>query len=301
MYADFEFLLKDCDVGFDNDCFSYEEISFTKKYQDHIPCSFAYKVVCVDNKFSKDVVLYKGKNAVFKFINCIFKEYGYCRSVMKKHLNKNLVMTAEQNEEFERCNICWICGKLINFDKKARDHCHIFGKCRGSACWKCNINLKITTKVPVIFPNLKGYDSHLIFKELNKFNCKISVIPNGLENYMSFTLNNNLVLIDSMLFLKSSLDKFVKNLGGDDYFRYLNEVFSGGNLELVKKKGIYPYEYFNSFKKFKETNLLDIDKFFSLLKYFGINEKEYQRACNVWKVFELKNLGEYHDRSLFKN
>ena len=54
--------------------------------------------------------------------------------------------------------------------------------------------------------------SHLIFKELSKFNCKISIIPNGLEKYMSFTLNKYLVFIDSMLFMNSSLDKLVKNL-----------------------------------------------------------------------------------------
>ena len=84
IYADFECLLKGCDVGLANDCFSY-----TRKYQDHIPCSFAYKLVCVDDKFSKDVVLYRGKHAVFRFIKCIFNEYSYCRNVMKKHFNKN--------------------------------------------------------------------------------------------------------------------------------------------------------------------------------------------------------------------
>ena len=71
--------------------------------------------------------MYRGKNEVNKFIKCIFKEYASCRSAMKKHFNKNLVMTAEQNEEFERTNICWICSKLINFDEKVRDHCHITG------------------------------------------------------------------------------------------------------------------------------------------------------------------------------
>ena len=127
----------DCSVG--NDCFSY-----TKKYQDHIPCSFAYKVVCVDNKFSKDVVLCRGKNAVLKFIISTFKEYDYCRGVMKKHVNNNLVVTSEQNQEFERSNICWICGKLIDYGKKVRNHCHISGKYRGAAHWSCNINLKTT-------------------------------------------------------------------------------------------------------------------------------------------------------------
>ena len=179
-------------------------------------------------------------------------------------------MTAEENEKFERSNICWICGKLIDFDDKVRDHCHITGKYRGAAHWSCNINLKISKKVPAIFHDLRGYDCHLIFEEVSKFNCKISVIPNGLEKYMSFTLNKNIVFIDSMLFMKFSLDKLAKNISDED-FKYLSEAFSGEcnsieKLELVKKRGIYPYEYFNSFKKFKESELPDIDKFFSSLK-----------------------------------
>ena len=147
---------------------------------------------------------------------------------MKKHFSKNLVMAAKQTEEFERSNICWICGKLINFDEKVRDHCHIKGKYRGAAHWSCNINLKISKKMPVIFHNLKGHDSHLIFKELSKFDCKISAIPNGLEKYMSFTLNKNIVFIDSVLSMNYSLDKLAKNLSSED-FKYLSEEFSGEN------------------------------------------------------------------------
>ena len=81
-------------------------------------------------------------------------------------------MTAEQNEKIERTNICWICGKLIDFDEKVRDHCHITGKYREAA------NHKIGKKISVIFHNLKGYDSDIIFKGLSNFNCKISVIKN---------------------------------------------------------------------------------------------------------------------------
>ena len=129
-------------------------------------------------------------------------------------------MSIEENEKFERSNICWICGKLIDFDQKVRDHCHITGKYRGSAHWSSNINLKISKKVPVIFHNLKGYDNHLIFKELSKFHCKTSVIPNGLEKYMSFTLNKSIVFTDSMLFivvLISWLKILVKNLVVKNY------------------------------------------------------------------------------------
>ena len=70
--------------------------SYTENYQDHIPCSFAYKVVCVDNKFSKYVVIYRGKNAVNEFIKAILEEYKYCRKVIKKHFNKNLTISAEE-------------------------------------------------------------------------------------------------------------------------------------------------------------------------------------------------------------
>ena len=197
IYSDFECLLKGCNSGINNDSFSY-----TSKYQDNIPCSFAYKLVCVDDKFSKDIVLYRGENAVYKFIRSVFREYSYCRRVMKKFFCKNLVMTAEQNEEFARSNICLIWRKLIEIgDIKVRDHCHISGKYRGPSHCSCNNNLKIIKKLVVIFHNLKGYDSHLTFKELSKFDCRVSVIPNGLERHMSFTLNRNIVFIDSMLFM----------------------------------------------------------------------------------------------------
>ena len=129
---------------------------------------------------------------------------------------------------------------------------------------------------------------------MNKFDSRVSVIPNGLEKYMSFTLNGNIVFIDSVLFSNSPVDKLVKNLSDKD-FEYLSEVFSDEELELVKQKGVYPYEYFNSFKRFEESKLPDIDQFFSSLKDCGISEKEYQRACDVWKVFGFKNLGQHHD------
>ena len=81
----------------------------------------------------------------------------------------------------------------------------------------------------------------MIFKELSKFNVKISVIQNGLEKYMAFTINKYLVFIDSMQFINSSLDSLVRNLEDKD-FKYLSEEYSGELLKLVKKKGVYPYE-----------------------------------------------------------
>ena len=104
----------------------------------------------------------------------------------------------------------------------------------------------LTKKVPVIFHYLKGYDSHLIIKEISKFDVNVRVIPNGLEQYMTFTTNRNLVFIDSRQFMNSSLDSLVKKLSDND-FKYLSEKFSGEFLKLVKQKGVYPYEYMDSF------------------------------------------------------
>ena len=97
-----------------------------KKYQDHIPCSFAYKAVCIDNIFSKKVVLYRGKNAIYRFIEASLKEYDNCKKIIKNHFNKILIMCQEEEEKFQLRNNCLICNKLfgvINF--KVRDHCHI--------------------------------------------------------------------------------------------------------------------------------------------------------------------------------
>ena len=90
---------------------------------------------------------------------------------MKKRFNKSSIMT-EEEKQFQSSNICWICEKRIE-DEKLRDHWHITGRFKGAAYWSCNINLQFTKNVPVIFHYLKGYDSHLIFYELIKFDMKI--------------------------------------------------------------------------------------------------------------------------------
>ena len=63
-----------------------------KKYQDHIPCGFSYELVSVYNKFSNSIILYRGENAAYKFIEEILEEYEYCEKVMKKHFKKNLIL-----------------------------------------------------------------------------------------------------------------------------------------------------------------------------------------------------------------
>ena len=165
IYADFECNLRSVE--------SYK-CSYTQKYQDHVPCSFAYKVVCVDDRFTKPIVVYRGENVAYEFIKAILKEYKYCkkiknRKVMNKHFNKNLIMSEEEEHLSQESSSCWICNKPIdNDEEKVTDHCHVTGKFRGATHGSYNINFELTKNVPVIFYNLRGYGSHLIFNELDK-------------------------------------------------------------------------------------------------------------------------------------
>ena len=137
-------------------------------------------------------------------------------------------------KRFQSINKCWICHKLfVAGDNKVRDHDRVTGKYRDSAHCSYNINLKLTKKVPVLFHDLKTYGSHLVMQEIVKFDVKVSAIPNGLEKSMAFTINTNLVFIDSIQFMNSILDALVKNLSDND-FR------SGGLLKVVKQNGMYP-------------------------------------------------------------
>ena len=77
---------------------------------------------------------------------------------------------------------------------------------------------------------------------------KVNVKPKWLEKYMNIGIKNNLDFFDSMQFMNSSLDALVKNLSEVDY-RYLSQEYTGDLLEWIKRKGVYPYEYMNSFKK----------------------------------------------------
>ena len=93
IYADFESILVAESNRKQNPARSY-----TNKFQKHIACSYGYKLVCVDGEFSKSFLAYLGEDAAYNFINSMIEESKYCSDVMKKHFNKELVMTKEDNE-----------------------------------------------------------------------------------------------------------------------------------------------------------------------------------------------------------
>ena len=285
--------------------------SYTEQYQKHTACGYGYKVVCCyDDKFSKPIKIYRGEMTIQKFMNDMLAEVKYCRNVVYNHFSKDLKMTREDEESFQRAEECHICKKPYDeSDKRVRDHCHVTGKYRGSAHEGCNLNFKLTNKIPVVFHNLKGYDSHFIMQEIGNiakknvyfdqkkkkyYNMSINVIPCNMEKYLAFMLGRNLVFIDSFQFMSSSLSNLVKNLPAEA-FKHTGQVFQGEQLSLMTKKGVYPYDYMNSFEKFEDNRLPKKEDFFSIMNNEHITDEEYQHAQNVWNEFGLTSMGEYHD------
>ena len=303
IYADFEAITEKVS----------QKKSHTEQYQKHTACGYGYKVVCCyDDKFSKSIKIYRGEMAIHKFMNDMLDEVKYCKKIAKDHFTKPIEMTDEDKESFRSAKECHICkipyGANDNFNNIVRDHCHVTGKYRGSAHEFCNLNFQLTDKIPVVFHNLKGYDSHFIMQEIgnivkerayvdakgNKREMSINVIPCNMEKYMAFMLGRYLLFIDSFQFMSSSLSNLVNNLPVEA-FKYTGQVFQGEQLSLMKKKGVYPYDYMNSFEKFEDSRLPKKEDFFSVMNNEHITDEEYQHAQNVWNEFGLSSMGEYHD------
>ena len=149
----------------------------------------------------------------------MIKESEYCSDVIKEHFNKESVMTRKDDEDFENSSRFWIYGNVYAIgDSKSIDcRYHITGIYEGFIHRDCNAKVELNYKTLVLFHNLKNYDSHLIVQQLGKFDPKINIVPNGLEKYMSFNINNKLIFVDSFQFLSSLLDTFVKILSKNDF------------------------------------------------------------------------------------
>ena len=299
IYADFESLLPPAEK---------EGSERVRPYQEHIACGFSYKVVCsFDDKNSRPIQGGRGRDAVHDFLTGVMEEANRCTKIMNT-IKKPLVMTPSDEADFFWSEQCHICGKAYDEDSvSVRDHCHMTGRYRGSAHQSCNLNFKVTKKIPVVFHNLRGYDGHLIMQQIGRF-CKerswvdekgkknemnVNVIPNGMEKYMAFSMGQWLIFIDSFQFMSSSLASLAKSLAPTDFKHLTNEF--GERTELMKRKRVYPYEYMDSFEKFKEGCLPDKSKFFSTLSGEGISDEDYAHAKEVWKAFAMRNMGDYHD------
>ena len=300
IYADFEAITEKIDG-----CQPSDGKSYTTTYQSHRACGYGYKLVCrYDNRFSKPVEIYRGGDCIEKFIIKMLSEVEDCQRIVRERFQKPLNMTVRNEIDFENSTVCHICERKFNEDKqKVRDHCHITGQYRGAAHRDCNLKWAISAeklKIPVIFHNLKGYDCHFIMQKIGDLirrdvNINVGVIASNFEKYIGFRLGNHLTFIDSFSFMSQSLDRLSSNLS-DNAFIYSKEAFPNDDqFRLITKKGVYPYDYTDSFGRFSKKSLPGISDFYSILNDTNISESDYEHAKEVWSVFKIRDLGEYHD------
>ena len=161
-------------------------------------------------------------------------------------------------------------------------------------------SLESLSSHPVFFHNLAGYDAHLFVGNLGKTEGEIKCIPNNEEKYISFSkeivvdtylnkkkeekeVKHELRFIDSLKFMPSSLDKLTSNLEKDQ-FTNLNSMYKGEQLELLRRKGVYPYDYVDRFDKLAETQLPPKEAFYSRLSGDNISDEDYEHAQKVWEA-----------------
>ena len=308
IYADLEALIKGMHV-----CNPDPQHSYTKKYQKHEAISFSYYIKCFDNSVCEPILRTYTKtkpeeeDAMKVFINWLEEDVHALANIKKK----DMIFTEEDKKRFNEEKECWICGGALNGDK-VRDHCHYTGRYRGPAHNKCNLKYQKPNFIPVVFHNLSGYDSHLFIKNLGSTNGNIDCIPNNEEKYISFTkytkvgeykdkktgatkdINFRIRFIDSFKFMSTTLATLVDNLP-EEAFNNLKRYFKGEEFELVKRKGVYPYEYMDTEVKFNETKLPPKKAFYSGLSGKGITDEDYKHALNVWDVFKMKTFKDYHE------
>ena len=260
IYADMESILKPIEK-----CDSDPEKKYTQKYQKHEPVSFSYYIKCSYNDKTFEPRSYRGVHAMEKFVEMLEEDAKTLGNIP----SANIIFGKEEERRFSKSTKCWICKGELGEDK-VRDHCHYTGKYRGAAHNKCNLKFRKPKTIPVVFHNLSNYDAHLFVKNLGYSSGNINCIPNNEEKYISFTksvivgnytnkkgeIKNktyDLRFIDSYKFMAAPLDKLVSNLP-ETAFKNNKRFYTGDELKILMRKGVYPYDYMDSLSVLRKLN-----------------------------------------------
>ena len=300
----------------------------TKLYQKHEPSAFSLYTLSRVEGFSPNIITHvcesENDNVAKVFVKAAEDSV---KNVYEKFKNPSKMIFNEKAKILHNSqNRCYACSgefDIENIEKrKVRDHCHLTGTYRGALHSKCNLKLRKSITFPVIFHNLTGYDSHLFVKDLADSCGNVDAIPHNEQKYMSFTkkvlvdekeVEENgekkikkvywkLKFLDSMNFVKGSLEGLVGNLG-QSQLNHMKKHFQGKKLGLMCSKGVYPYKYMSDVTKLFETNLPPKEAFASKLNVGstnisselvgeGISDKKYKIVQDVYEEFKCKNLAD---------
>lgn len=180
----------------------------------------------------------------------------------------------------------------------------VFLRYRGCAHQRCNMLYQESRTIPIIYHNL-AYDLHFVIAELASSKVlegNVKLLAENKEKYISFTKHVKgsdvkFRFIDSYRFTPSSLEKLASYLEEKTIAtrEFLKDGYSMDQINLLLRKGVYPYDYTSSFDKLQVQQLPSKEEFYNQLNDSHITDDEYQHAQNVWSTFNIDTLGSYSD------
>lgn len=289
MYADFECILDPSNIDVSDN---------SQIINKHVPVAFAYYIKCAFDTALDKFVLRTGGDVSRTFIESLTSDLS---ELYQSHM-KNVVpiqMSAQDSYNFDEAINCHICKGSLGNDR-VRDHCHFTGTYRGAAHNSCNLNHRKGNFIPVFFHNLSKYDAHLFVKELGEIKGDIKVIPLNKELYISISKfvpvkddTLEIRFLDSLRFMPSSLSTLAGNLSENNCNVLKTQYPEKSDFALLRRKGVFPYEYLDSAQKLEETCLPPRSEFYSNLTESECSEVDYNHACSVWNNFKCQTLKDY--------
>ena len=266
----------------------------------HVPVAVGAITVCRPKKeFGSQPMIYTGADCIDVLLQFIQSEVSRVSNILK-NVCVPCVMRPEDKYMHKHAKHCFMCcKKFSNFHHldKVRDHCHLSGKFRYTLCSTCNLTrAKRPPEIHIFFHGLSNYDSHFIIQKLYNFSStEIKIIPKNTEKYLSFSVGC-VHFKDSYQFLSESLAILVQNLmdKGPDHFVYVNKFIKDDEQrELLKQKGIFPYNYMKDVRVLRKKHLPKKEEFFNDLTCQHITKDEYDFAQKVWDRFSCKTFQDY--------
>lgn len=257
----------------------------------------------------------RGENCIEWFTNELIKIANEAYDFLRE--NRPMSLTEEEEKQFKEATLCHICEKEFIKDHQdipVRDHNHQTGKFRAASHQSCNLQYQNSRTIPIVMHNMTGYDGHFLIKQIacNKnLPGEITIVPHNSENYISiiktvhicgkkYSKQIRFMFVDSLRFLPHSLDYLASILPSEKKHILKSEYVKSGHhsdelFSLLTRKGVFPYEYVDSFEKLKETALPSKECFYSSLTDSNVSEEDYNHAQKVWTDFKVRTMGEYSD------
>ena len=299
----------------------------TKKLTKQLLCGYSLYFVIHEKYKSVFPKLYKQPPIVFKnddprvvrdnLIQLLKNTSDYVHDIIN-HTYVSYNKTEANKLQMINCHICGdpLEGKVHHYKTKETpssatvvDHDHLLGDIRGLAHKVCNFDYTLKRhSIPVILHNFKGYDSKHIIQGLASLdNADIEPLVENQNRMKSCKVTvdkNSFQFIDSFQHMSTSLEKLVKMLASDQEslddlrrsFPNTSHRFSNDNqFRLVVRKGVFPYDWLDSFDKLQHSELLSKDDFYSTLHDEAISDDDYEHYKRVWHTFNMKTFEDYYD------